>query len=161
MTLNWVALEIMAGVVTDAELANLLTLGQVLDWAQVVGDPGVNTNLRGAFLLATGANEATLPRAFGVVPQAEFDLVINAVTINTGTAELPVATPTTLFQRGALICVGLVCRLMGRRMATIKIAVLFKACGFDFELSSWLYNCSGVIPKQAKSISGKPVTLSS
>lgn len=97
-------------VASQQELDAAVTLGQVLDWASVDGDPAVGTNLRGAFLLATGATVDTLPRIFGVIDAADFDSVINQVTINTGTVDVPVATPCNLFQRGALISVGLFCR---------------------------------------------------
>ena len=107
----------MAGfVMTQQELDALLTLGQVMDYAQIpAGDPTDPTNLRGAFLLATGATELALPRVFGVIPEDVFDGVINAITI---AAAAPVANAqaappvaANLFQRGNLITVGLICRI--------------------------------------------------
>ena len=101
----------MASFASTSELDAALTLGQVLDWAQVAGDQGSDTTLRGAFLKATGATELALPRIFGIIPSIDFDQVVNLMTINTGTAENPEKTPITLFQRGALLNVGLFCRL--------------------------------------------------
>ena len=60
----------MTAIITQDELDALRTLGDVLDWAQVTGDPAVGDNLRGAFLAATGSRESSLPRLFGVIPAA-------------------------------------------------------------------------------------------
>ena len=101
----------MAAVATQLELDAANTLGQVLDWAQVTGDPNVVDNMRGAFLRATGATEEALPRVFGVLPAVDFDNVMNQISISGGTLEAPTSTPLNLFQRGALVNVGLFCRL--------------------------------------------------
>ena len=106
----------MAAFMTQQELDALLTLGQVMDYAQIpAGDPADPSNLRGAFLAATGATETALPRIFGVIPEDVFDGVINAITIAAAppVANTPAAPPVppNLFQRGNLITVGLICRL--------------------------------------------------
>ena len=109
-------LEIMAAFMTQQELYALLTLEQVMDYAQIpAGDPTDPSNLRGAFLLATGATETALPRIFGVIPEDVFDGVINAIAIAAAppVANTPAAppVPANLFQRGNLITVGLICRM--------------------------------------------------
>ena len=72
----------MAAMVTQPELDALLTLGQVMDFAQIPADDGNDpTNLRGAFLIATGASEQALPRVFGVIPESLFDTVIQELKL--------------------------------------------------------------------------------
>ena len=99
-----------AAFVTQAELDGFRSLGDVLDWAGVMGDPANASTLRGAFLAATGAVEASLPRAFGVIASADFDAVINQVMMAGADVQAPAIAPN-LLQRGALIGVGLACRL--------------------------------------------------
>ena len=99
-----------AGFVTQAELDAFRTLGDVLDWAGVLGDPTSASTLRGAFLLATGATEAALPRALGVIAALDFDAVVNQVEMAGADPQAATIAPN-LIQRGALIGVGLACRL--------------------------------------------------
>ena len=99
-----------AGFVTQSELDAFRSLGDVLDWAGVDGDPNNATTLRGAFLAATGAAEASLPRTFGVISAADYLAVINQVTMAGADLQAPGIAPN-LVQRGALIGVGLACRL--------------------------------------------------
>ena len=87
-------------VASQMELEAMNTLGQVLDFAQVPGgDPNDGSCLRGALLIATGASETSLPRAFGVIPEDQFEGVINSIRISTVAANL--------FQRGCLLAVGI------------------------------------------------------
>ena len=97
--------------IPQGEIDAALTMGQVLDWAGVSGDGASQSTARGAFLSATGATEATLPRLFGVIPDEEFNLVIGAIRIRAGGEdESPEYRAQTLMERAALISVGVFCR---------------------------------------------------
>ena len=114
----------MAGLLSQTELDAFRTLGDVLTWAGVDGTDGDRSTLLGAFLGATGASVAALPRMFGVIPKADFDAVINAVEMVAGTADQPIRTPPNLIQRGALISVGYACRLKTGLLESLPAAAV-------------------------------------
>ena len=104
----------MASIVTQTVLDDAHTLSDVMGWAQVPGDPADRSTLAGAFLAATGATELALPRIFGIIPEVHFNDVVNRITLRNpaSTAEAPLEDlPPNLFQHGALLNIGLFCRL--------------------------------------------------
>ena len=95
--------------ISQQQLDACVTLGAVLDWAGVLGDPADPATTRGAFLQATGAL-----RLFGVVSPEDFLTVINAIRIRTPTAGEADAAPElrapTFVERAAWTSVGYFCR---------------------------------------------------
>ena len=98
------------------------TLGDVLQWARVTGDPGDVSTLRGAFLQAAGATEDLPPRILGVVDDQTFERVAGAVKMISGNADAPVETLPTLAQMGSLSSVGHACRLKAGLLASLPAA---------------------------------------
>ena len=108
--------------VDQATLDNFNTLGDILQWARVTGDPGDVATLRGAFLKAVGATEDMPPRILGVVDDQAFERVTAAVKMISGDPDHPTETLPTLAQMGALSSVGHACRLKTGLLASLPAA---------------------------------------
>ena len=80
----WGFASVMA-LITQVQLDALLTLHDVMEWAGLVGADDDRGTIWGAFLHATGAVATTLPRMFGVIEKADFDAVVAAIQLQTGT----------------------------------------------------------------------------
>ena len=93
--------------VTQVELDGFHTLGDIMDWAGMVGDATNQACLRGAFCRTLGAANDTLPRLLGLASHAEFEQIVNLVEL----VDEGVRTPPNFIQKGQLANVGLVCRI--------------------------------------------------
>jgi len=103
----------MKVVISESDLAGLTTLEAIMDWAGLVGTDDVSTS-RGSFLRSVGADTTTIPRAVGVINEADFAAVVAEARIETpGLAvdDPPIQTPPNLVQRGHMLLVGHICRL--------------------------------------------------
>ena len=100
-------------VISETDLAGLTTLEAIMDWAGLVGTDDVSTS-RGSFLRSVGADTTTIPRAVGVINEADFAAVVAEARIETPGLtgdDPPVQTPPNLVQRGNMLLVGHICRL--------------------------------------------------
>ena len=91
---------------TSAELANMVNLEQILDWALINGDPADEATARGSFLALLGATQCMPPRVIGAMDAATFTNVANTWKIG-GAAPSPVLrTMADTFGRVARILSG-------------------------------------------------------
>ena len=58
---------------TEAQLNNMLTIKEVIDWVGVSGDPFLVTTPRGAFLKHMDCLESEHPRNLGAMADTEFE----------------------------------------------------------------------------------------
>ena len=115
---------------TSAEVLGFKTVQDIADFAQIPAP------VFQAFLVAAGAEPATMPRTFGVLPMSEFTDLVAALKITTGEGETKVERSPNFTEKG-------------------KLALLARACHQCAMLGG-----SPVSPSVAGSTSGEPAAPS-
>ena len=83
------------------EVAGFLTLGDIITFV------GLSEPLKAGFLDATGGTVDSLPRAFGIVPEADYKIIIEDVRV-----KMPDAEPRAMkfAEKASLLLIGEACR---------------------------------------------------